>query len=75
MNEQQELALQAARRLLNADRAETRLTLNSQVLTDLAEMIRQRMIGEKMLEENSRWFLFPACGSLPGARWLTGHSL
>jgi hypothetical protein len=74
MDESRECALEAARRILNAGRTETPPTTNSQLLLDLAEMIRQRMAGEKLLEENSRWFLFPACG-MPLGHWLTGHSL
>jgi hypothetical protein len=75
MDEPKKLALEAARRILNAGRTETPPVTNSQLLMDLAEMIRQRMAGEKLLEENSRWFLFPACGTELGERWLTGYSL
>ena len=75
MDEPREFALEAARRILNTGNAETPSVINSQLLMDLAEMIRQRMAGEKLLEENSRWFLFPACGMRSGHRWLTGHSL
>ena len=75
MDEPREFALEAARRILNTGNAETPPVINSQLLMDLAEMIRQRMSGEKLLEENSRWFLFPACGMKSGHRWLTGHSL
>ena len=74
MDELRELALEAARRILNARRTETPTATNSPLLMDLAEMIRQRMTGEKLLEENSRWFVFPACGTELGERWLTGHS-
>jgi len=66
--------MEAARRILNAGSTETLPASNSQLLMDLAEMIRQRMTGEKLLEENSRWFVFPACGTELGGRWLTGHS-
>jgi hypothetical protein len=75
MDQSRECALEAARRILNAGRTETPPATNSQLLLDLAEMIRQRMDGEKLLEENSRWFLFPACGTQLGRRWLTGHSV
>ena len=74
MDESRECALEAARRILNAGSMEEPPATNSQLLLDLAEMIRQRMAGEKLLEENSRWFLFPACG-MPLGRWLTDHSL
>lgn len=75
MDESRECALEAARRILNTGSTEAHPVRNSQLLTDLAEMIHQRMTGEKLLEENSRWFLFPACGSELGNHWLTGHSL
>ena len=55
MDEPREFALEAARRILNTGNAETPPVINSQLLMDLAEMIRKRMSGEKLLEENSRW--------------------
>jgi hypothetical protein len=67
--------MEAARRILNAGSTVAPPATNSQVLMDLAEMIRQRMAGEKLLEENARWFLFPACGMPLGHHWLTFHSL
>jgi hypothetical protein len=74
MDESRECAMEAARRILNTGSTEDPPVRNSQLLMDLAEMIRQRMTGEKLLEENSRWFVFPACGTELGERWLTGHS-
>jgi hypothetical protein len=74
MDQSRECALEAARRILNAGRTERPPATNSQLLLDLAEMIRQRMAGEKLLEENSRWFLFPACGTEMRHRWLIGQS-
>ena len=72
MDEPREFAFEAAKRILNTGNAETASGANSQLLTDLAEMIRQRMNGENLLEENSRWFVLPACGTrLSGP--LTGH--
>ena len=71
----EQLTLEAARRILNGGSMKTPTVTNSRLLMDLAEMIRQRMTGEKLLEENSRWFVFPACGTELGHRWLTGHSL
>jgi len=73
MDEPREFALEAARRILNTGNTETPPVINSQLLMDLAEMIRQRMAGEKLLEENSRWFLFPACGTEMRQRWLIGQ--
>ena len=73
MDEPRECALEAARRILNTANTKTPPAKNSQLLMDLAEMIRQRMAGEKMLEENSRWFLFPACGTQLEHRWVPGH--
>jgi len=73
MDQSRECALEAARRILNAGRTERPPATNSQLLLDLAEMIRQRMAGEKLLEENSRWFLFPACGTEMRQRWLIGQ--
>jgi len=74
MDEPREFALEAAKRILNNGNTKTPPAANSQLFTDLAEMIRQRMTGENLLEENSRWFLLPACGTQLGDRWLTGRS-
>jgi len=63
MEAPREFAAEAARRILMAGNIETPLARDSQLFMDLAEMIRQRMTGEKLLEENSRWFIFPACGT------------
>jgi hypothetical protein len=74
MDEPREFAFEAARRILNTGNAQTDSGAKSQLLMDLAEMIRQRMSGENLLEENSRWFVLPACGTrLSGT--LTGHRL
>lgn len=74
MDESREFAFEAARRILNTGNAETPRAASSQLLMDLAEMIRQRMTGENLLEENSRWFVLPACGTrLSGP--FTGHRL
>lgn len=75
MDEPREFAFEAAKRILNTGNAKTAPATNSQLFTDLAEMIRQRMTGENLLEENSRWFLLPACGTQLGLRGLTGRSL
>ncbi len=74
MDEPREFALEAARRILNTGNTEIVPAGNSQLLADLAEMIRQRMAGENLLEENSRWFLLPACGAQLGHGSITGHS-
>ena len=74
MDEPREFAFEAARRILNNGNTETAPAANSQLLTDLAEMIRRRMTGENLLEENSHRFLLPACGTQLGARLLTGGS-
>jgi hypothetical protein len=67
MDEPREFAFEAAKRILNTGNAETSPAAGSRLLMDLAEMIRQRMTGENLLEENSRWFVLPACGTrLPG---------
>ena len=68
MDEPREFAFEAARSILNNGNTETGPATNSQLLTDLAEMIRRRMTGENLLEENSRWFLLPACGTQFGDR-------
>jgi len=72
MDEPREYAFEAAKRILNTCNTETPPAESSQLLMDLAEMIRQRMTGENLLEENARWFVLPACGTrLSGP--LTGH--
>jgi hypothetical protein len=75
MDEPREFAFEAAKRILNTGNIEAPPATNSQLFTDLAEMIRQRMTGENLLEENSRWFLLPACGTQVRPTSLTGHSL
>ena len=76
MDEPREFAFEAAKRILNTGNTETAPATNSRLLMDLAEMIRQRMTGENLLEENSRWFVVPACGTqLAPHLLLTGHSL
>ena len=47
MDQIRAFALEAARRILNDGNTETPPAANSQLLMDLAEMIRQRMAGEK----------------------------
>ncbi len=74
MDEPREFAFEAARRILNTGNTEIAPAIGSQLLTDLAEMIRQRMTGENLLEENSRSFLLPACGTQLGGPWVTGRS-
>lgn len=74
MDEPREFALEAARRILNTGNTEISPAASSQLLTDLAEMIRQRMTGENLLEETSRWFLLPACGARLEHGSITGHS-
>jgi hypothetical protein len=75
MDEPREFAFEAAKRILNTGNVEAPPATDSQLFTDLAEMIRQRMTGENLLEENSRWFVLPACGTQLEDRWLTPHSL
>jgi hypothetical protein len=57
-----QLALEAARRILYAGNRENRPAVNSRLLADLAEMIRQRLAGEKLLEESSHWPVSPMRG-------------
>jgi hypothetical protein len=60
----QVLALEAAKRILNRGYDVERSDTGSRVLTDLTEMIRQRLTGEKLLEESSQpYHSFPVLAS------------
>ena len=48
-----QIAIEAARRILNGCNRESSGRTRSRLLMDLAEMIRQRMTGEKVLVESS----------------------
>jgi hypothetical protein len=48
-----QIAIEAARRILNGCSREGPAGADSRLLMDLAEMIRQRMTGEKLLVESS----------------------
>jgi hypothetical protein len=51
MQENEEVAIAVARRILNTGNSETGSAGCPQLLTDLAEMVRQCMRGEKLLGE------------------------
>ncbi|HKX00482.1 MAG TPA: hypothetical protein VJN43_22275 [Bryobacteraceae bacterium] len=55
MDEISQIAVEVARRILRAEGADVDSPSCDRVLADLAEMIRQNICGEKLLEENTRW--------------------
>jgi hypothetical protein len=55
MDEMSQFALEVARRILKVDAESPDSASNSRLVTDLAELVRQSMCGEKLLAESSYW--------------------
>ena len=67
MDQTGQIAYHIAHRILESDYDAAGLTPNSQLLLDLAEMVRQQIRGEKLLGEKNSRFL----RAEPGSRQLT----
>ena len=70
-----QIAIEAARRILNGCSPESPGRADSRLLMDLAEMIRQRMTGEKVLVESSDPCGYRLVDWTPGASSYTAVEL